>query len=78
MKNERYGTLIALKSALDSAYKRRDPLSVVEQEYDITLSKAKIAGFKVLRNDAGEHRLIDKTKNEKTARIYETLASMVL
>ena len=78
MNNDRYATLIALKCALDNAYKKRDPLSVMVQEYDRTLSKAKIAGFKVMRNSAGEHKLIDKLEhNSKLANVFETMASAV-
>ena len=77
MKNDRYDMLIALKCALDNAYKKRDPLSVTKQEYDTTLNKAKIAGFTVYRNSNGEHKLVDNIKDDELATVFETMAGMV-
>lgn len=75
MTNKRYGKLIAYKAALDDSYKRINPLSVQTQEYTKTLWEAKMAGFKVLRNSKGEHKLIDKTRNEKEAKWLEIFAA---
>ena len=74
MTSERYGVLITYKAALDDAYKRINPLSIQRSEYEKTLAEAKLAGFKVMRNSDGVHKLIDKTKDEKMARLYEQFA----
>lgn len=64
MNNERYARMISYKSALDDSYKRMNPLSICEDEYERTLNNAKLAGFKVFRNSKGEHKLEDTTNSE--------------
>ena len=63
MTTKRFQMLVQYKAALDSEYKRKNPLSVQEDTYDITLRQVKLDGFKVLRNSKGEHKLIDTMKD---------------
>lgn len=59
MKQERYAKLIQYKVALDSEWKRRNPVGIYNDEYEKTLSQAKLDKFKVMRNSNGEHKLKD-------------------
>ena len=59
MDQRRYSKLIAYKSALDNAWKRRNPSCVTYDEYEQTLQQAKMDKFKVMRNADGDHKLID-------------------
>jgi hypothetical protein len=60
MNQRRYSKLIQYKAALDSSWKRRNPVGIYgNDEYDKTLSQAKLDSFKVLRNSYGQHKLID-------------------
>ena len=77
MNNERYARMIFYKSALDDAYKRINPLSIYQNEYEKTLQNAKIAGFKVLRNSKGEHKLIDIAENNAAADIRSMFADIL-
>lgn len=64
---KRYSKLIQYKAALDSAWKRRNPVGIYgNDEYDNTLWQAKADSFKVMRNSKGEHKLIDILETEKT------------
>ena len=74
MDNERYARMIGYKTALDDSFKRRNPLSIYEDEYTKTLNNAKVAGFKVFRNSKGEHKLEDTTNNEGEALIRSIFA----
>ena len=59
MTTKRYQQLIQYKAALDSEWKRKNPLNIHEDAYDKTLRQVKLDSFKVLRNSKGEHKLID-------------------
>lgn len=60
MNQRRYSKLIQYKAALDSSWKRRNPLSICgDDEYEKTLLQAKADSFKVMRNSKGEHKLFD-------------------
>jgi hypothetical protein len=60
MNQRRYSKLVQYKAALDSSWKRRNPVGIYgEDEYERTLRQAKTDSFKVLRNSSGEHKLID-------------------
>lgn len=74
MDNDRYSRMIQYKSALDDSYKRRNPLSIYADEYDKTLNNAKLAGFKILRNSKGEHKLEDITKSNIEVSLRNTIA----
>ena len=63
MNNERYIRMVQYKASLDHLYSTIDTLNPYDSSYQKTLSEAKIAGFKVLRNSRGEHRLEDKYPN---------------
>ena len=66
MNQRRYDKLIAYKAALDSAWQRRNPVGIQNNEYDQTLRQAKMDSFKVLRNSEGKHKLIDTLEEGKT------------
>ena len=67
MNQKRYSKLIQYKAALDTAWKRRNPVGIYgNDEYDKTLAQAKVDSFKVLRNSQGEHKLIDILEDGKT------------
>ena len=76
MTEERYAKLIQYKVALDDSYKRQNPLSLYDTEYEKTLSEAKLAGFKVFRNSNGDHKLVDKTNNEAEQKFREMFAEL--
>lgn len=59
MNNQRYAKLIAYKAALDSEWQRRNPVGILNNDYEQTLRQAKMDSFKVMRNSKGEHKLID-------------------
>ena len=59
MTERRYAKLIQYKAALDSAWRRRNPVGLYNDEYDRTLQQVKLDGFKVMRNSKGEHKLIN-------------------
>lgn len=59
MDQKRYIKLIQYKAALDSSWKRRNPVGLYDDEYEKTLQQAKLDKFKVLRNSKGEHKLED-------------------
>lgn len=63
MNQKRYAKLIQYKAALDTAWKRRNPVSLYDDEYERTLQQAKLDKFKVLRNSKGEHKLVDDLKD---------------
>jgi hypothetical protein len=66
MNQRRYAKLIQYKVALDTAWKRRNPVGIYgSDEYDKTLAQAKLDSFKVLRNSNGEYKLIDTLKEGK-------------
>lgn len=67
MNQRRYQKLIQYKVALDSAWKRRNPVGIYgDDEYRRTLQQAKMDSFKVLRNSQGDHKLIDILEDGKT------------
>ena len=67
MNQKRYAKLIQYKAALDTAWKRRNPVGIYgSDEYDRTLRQAKADSFKVLRNFQGEHKLMDILEDGKT------------
>lgn len=78
MTTDRYHLLIRYKAALDNAWKKKDPLSLQMSEYNKTLESAKLAGFKVLRNSAGEHKLIDIGESDAMNILRETMAEYYL
>lgn len=66
MNQKRFAKAIQYKAALDSAWKRRNPVGIYgNEEYENTLWQAKTDSFKVLRNSAGEHKLIDVLEDGK-------------
>jgi len=66
MNQRRYSKLIQYKAALDTAWKRRNPVGIYgNDEYDNTLWQAKADSFKVMRNSKGEHKLIDILEDGK-------------
>jgi hypothetical protein len=65
MNQRRYEKLIAYKMALDSAWQRRNPVGIYNEDYDSTLRQAKLDSFKVMRNSKGEHKLIDTLEEGK-------------
>ena len=66
MNQRRYFKLIQYKAALDTAWKRRNPVGIYgNDEYDNTLWQAKADSFKVMRNSKGEHKLIDILEDGK-------------
>ena len=66
MNQKRYTKLIQYKAALDSSWKRRNPIGIYgDDEYEKTLHQAKMDSFKVMRNSKGEHKLIDKLEDGK-------------
>jgi len=67
MTNQRFQQLIQYKAALDSEWKRKNQVGIQYDDYDKTLQQAKLDGFKVFRNAAGEHKLIDKLKDGETS-----------
>ena len=77
MNNDRYIKMIQYKAALDDLYKKRNPLSMYADEYDKTLSNAKLAGFKVLRNSKGEHKLINNVKSDNEANMLDLFADIL-
>ena len=60
MNTERYARTIRYKAELDNAWKTHDPLNPYNTDYEKLLSEVKIAGYKVLRDSRGDHKLIDK------------------
>lgn len=74
MNNNRYAKMIMYKTALDSEWKKRDPVSLYECNYDKTLLEAKTAGFKIMRNRKGDHKLEDTCSNQRTAEFMEFFA----
>lgn len=67
MDQRRYAKLIQYKAALDSAWKRRNPVGIYgDDEYEKTLWQAKADSFKVMRNSNGDHKLIDILEEGKT------------
>ena len=60
MNNDRYARMIQYESSLDHLYASIDPLNPYDSSYQKTLSEAKVAGFRVLRNGQGIHKLEDK------------------
>ena len=66
MNQRRYEKLIAYKAALDSAWQRRNPVGLYNEDYDSTLRQAKMDSFKVMRNSKGEHKLIDTLEEGKS------------
>lgn len=75
MNNQRYQKMIRYKIALDTEWKRRNPYGISEQDYDNTLYQVKFDGFKVLRNENGEHKLIDTVKEgeESNAELFNMM-----
>lgn len=66
MNQRRYSKLIQYKTALDTAWKRRNPVGIYgDEEYTKTLGQAKADSFKVMRNSKGEHKLIDVLEDGK-------------
>lgn len=66
MNQKRYAKLIQYKAALDSSWKRRNPVGIYgDEEYEKTLYQAKLDSFKVLRNSKGEHKLVDTLEEGK-------------
>lgn len=65
MNNRRYAKLIQYKAALDSEWKRRNPVGICNDDYERTLQQAKLDSFKVMRNSKGEHKLIDTLEEGK-------------
>jgi hypothetical protein len=66
MNQKRYQKLIQYKAALDTAWQRRNPVGIYgDDEYQKTLSQAKMDSFKVMRNSKGEHKLIDTLEEGK-------------
>lgn len=66
MDQKRYSKLIQYKAALDTAWKRRNPVGIYgNEEYENTLYQAKLDSFKVLRNSKGEHKLVDTLEEGK-------------
>lgn len=60
MNQKRYAKLIQYKAALDTAWKRRNPVGIYgNEEYENALSQAKLDSFKVFRNSKGEYKLVD-------------------
>ena len=59
MNQNRYSKLIQYKTALDTSWKRRNPVGIYNDEYENTLWQAKVDSFKVMRNSKGEHKLVD-------------------
>lgn len=57
---ERYEMMARYKATLDIEWKKRDPINIYGANYDNTISESKQAGFRVMRNPAGEHKLIDR------------------
>jgi hypothetical protein len=67
MNQRKYSKLIQYKAALDSSWKRRNPVGIYgDDEYEKTLWQAKADSFKVLRNLYGEHKLIDVLEEGKS------------
>lgn len=62
MDQRRYAKLIQYKAALDSAWKRRNPVGIYNDDYKKTLQQAKLDKFKVMRNSNGDHKLVDMLK----------------
>lgn len=65
MDQRRYSKLIVYKSALDNAWKRRNPVGITYDEYEQTLTQVKMDKFKVMRNANGDHKLIDMLEEGK-------------
>lgn len=65
MNNRRYAKLIQYKAALDSEWKRRNPMGIYNDDYEKTLQQAKLNSFKVMRNSKGEHKLYDVLEEGK-------------
>ena len=66
MNQKRYSKLIQYKAALDSSWKRRNPVGIYgDDEYEKTLWQVKADSFKVMRNSKGEHKLIDVIEEGK-------------
>ena len=66
MNQNRYSKLIQYKAALDSSWKRRNPVGIYgDDEYEKTLWQAKADSFKVMRNSKGDHKLIDVLEEGK-------------
>lgn len=65
MDNRRYAKLIQYKAALDSEWKRRNPVGIYNDDYGKTLQQAKLDSFKVMRNSKGEHKLVDTLEEGK-------------
>lgn len=67
MNQSRYSKLIQYKAALDTSWKRRNPVGIYgDDEYEKTLWQAKADSFKVLRNSNSEHKLVDILEDGKT------------
>lgn len=79
MNQRRYAKLIQYKAALDSAWKRRNPVGIYDDSgYELTLQQAKADSFKVLRDSKGDHKLIDileEGKTDFTDMFYEIFGS---
>lgn len=63
--DRRYAKLIQYKAALDSEWKRRNPMGIYNDDYEKTLQQAKLDSFKVMRNSKGEHKLYDVLEEGK-------------
>ena len=59
LNQRRYTKLIQYKAALDSEWKRKNPVGLYNDDYEHTLWQAKADSFKVYRNSKGEHKLVD-------------------
>lgn len=74
MTSKRYARMIMYKSALDNNWAKKDRLDLYDDNYERVLGEAKLAGFKVLRNSKGEHKLIDTCKSNSVADFMEMFA----
>lgn len=66
MNQNRFAKLVQYKAALDSSWKRRNPVGIYgNEEYEKTLQQAKLDSFRVMRNSKGEHKLVDILEDGK-------------
>lgn len=72
--NDRYVRRIQYKVALDKEWKEKGRGSIYATDYERTLREAKLAGFKVFRNEKGDHRLEERYENNH--KVYEMIADV--